>query len=150
MKKVFFVLFLLGIASIIVFMGTKNGNVQIYFDFLTLVVILLFTFVPLLWSGSMKAIGLGFKIIMSKDEETYTKTQLQNTYDAYTMVIHSLMTATVFGFAIGIVTLLANLTDTSTMGPMLAVVLLTILYVSIIVTLVLPIRLAVKKELNKL
>lgn len=148
MKKMMFLVMIIAIIGLLLFTVSQPSGIMVYIDPASMVLIFVFSVIPLIWSGSLLDIKIGIQLIMS-NETTFTLLQLKNAYAAFEMLNKSLIIASIFATLIGGISILTYLGDISNIGPSLAVVVLTILYSVTIMIFVAPIQLRLKKEINR-
>lgn len=137
-----YVAFLIGITFLC-------GSPTIFLDLPSIVVILGPTLALLLASGLMPDFMRGFAV-MSQKENTHSRLELQKADIAVGLTVRLLLLSGLLGSLIGVVALLAWLSDISTLGRGLSVALLTLLYAVLFCFILLPIRARIRAILHTL
>lgn len=125
------------------------GKPAIFVDLPSIVVILGPTLALLLASGLMPDFARGFAV-MAQKENTHSRLELQKTETAVGLALRLLLLSGFLGSLIGVVALLASLSDISTLGRGLSVALLTLLYAVLFSFILLPIRAKIQAILHTL
>ena len=137
-----YVAFLIGIT----FLCGKPG---IFVDFPSIIVILGPTLALLLASGLMPDFMRGF-VVMSQKENTHSSLELHKTEIAVGLTIRLLLLSGFLGSLIGLISMLALLSDPTTLGRNMSVSLLTLLYAVLFSFILLPIRAKIRAILHTL
>ncbi len=137
-----YVAFLIGISFL-------SGKPAIFVDFPSIIVILGPTMALLLASGLMPDFLRGFQV-MAQKENTHSRLELQKTETSVGLVIRLLLLSGFLGSLVGIISMLALLSDPTTLGRNASVSLLTMLYAVLFSFILLPIRAKIRAILHTL
>ena len=114
------------------------GNIVWYYDLPSLVLILVLLFILLYMCGLTKDFGRGFVLFFGRNKEV-EKEELMRTQAAFKLVLIALPIEGMVASLIAFIAILGKLNDPATLGPYLAVAILTMLYSLIIEILLLPV-----------
>lgn len=114
-------------------------------DFPTLISILLLSLPILLRNGMWKDFGRGFKML--KKNYKCSLADLKRTLDVVELIQKQILCAGVVLTAFMFIIVLGFLQSPATLGPNIAVILITIFYVAIFEMLLLPIHIEVKRRI---
>ncbi len=114
------------------------GNIVWYYDLPSLVSILVLLFILLYMCGLMKDFGRGFILFFGKNKEV-EREELMRTQAAFKLVLIALPIEGVVASLIAFIAILGKMNDPATLGPYMAVAILTMLYSLIIEILLLPV-----------
>lgn len=139
-------MYFLGILLFLFFLviSTMMGShVSVFIDAPSLIIILAFSLSMLMASGLMKDFVRCFRI-MTQKENNCSLIELRKSNQSIKLMIGLLLTSGFLGSTIGAISLLSSLSDPATLGPNLAVTLLTFFYSILLVFILLPIKARVK------
>ncbi len=114
------------------------GNIVWYYDLPSLVLILILLFILLYMCGLTKDFGRGFVLFFGRNKEV-EKEELMRTQAAFKLVLIALPIEGMVASLIAFIAILGKLNDPATLGPYMAVAILTMLYSLIIEILLLPV-----------
>lgn len=132
-----FVGLIVGILFIFVTAWLCAGNIIWYLDSPSLVLITALMFILLFMSGLTKDFFKGIAFFFGKNKEI-TAEELRRTLAAFKLVLIGLPIGGVVASLIAFVAILGKINDISTLGPNMAVAILTILYSLILEVLLIP------------
>lgn len=134
--------FLLGVGDC----GTiEIGRLAFLLDPPSLIIILVFTAPVLLKGGMWKDFVRAWRLL--KKEYTCHLSDLRRTLDVVEMMQKQVLYGGVVCVLMTLITILANLSDPTSLGPNLAVAILSMLYALLIEMLLLPLQLEVKRRI---
>jgi len=120
--------------------GQPLENVLNLYDIPSLMIIIFITLPMLLGSGLFGDFKRAFKVIMVKNA-TYTKLELQRSLEAVKLTIKLIMFSGIFGFLIGLISILSGVHDNlQVLGLNLSINLIIILYALFGCFILLPIQ----------
>jgi flagellar motor component MotA len=122
------------------------SNPVIFLDIPSILIIILLTVPMLMAAGLGGDLIRAFKLMIRKNHP-YTTSELQRAHHAVDYTIKLLWYAGFIGSFIGLVSMLRNLTDPTTIGPNAAVMILTVFYALFASFFFLPIRAKLKAML---
>lgn len=123
-----------------------GGRITVFVSVPALAVVVAVSLVMLLGSFSFREIGRCFAVAYGDSPES--RDDLEVALAFFEAAERYLIVSGVLGFFVGAVTMLANLTDASTMGSGTALALLTVVYgLMLYIGLVVPFKAAVKRKL---
>lgn len=114
-----------------------------YFDIPSLVCILIFTLPTLFATGAAKDFGRAFLI----GKKTYSIGQMKKSLEAVKLVQKLVMYSSLFTAGVSFIVVLYRLEDLSALGPIIAIVCLSLVYASAFEVLLLPLHLHVQNWL---
>lgn len=114
-----------------------SGSPAYYMDIPSLIIILTFSIPMLMASGLLPDFLRGFKI-MGQKENTFSTIELKKTREAISLMIKLLLLSGILGTMIGILAILIN--PAYKLGPNIAVSLITFVYSTFFVFILLPIK----------
>lgn len=117
---------------------------QAYVDIPTFACCLIFTLPTLFATGAAKDFGRAFLV----GKRAYTIGQMKKSLEAVKLVQKLLMYSALFTMGVSFIVVLYSLADLSSLGPSLAVICLTFVYVSALEVLLLPLHLHVQNWLT--
>ena len=129
--------------AFLVFSTIISGSIAFFIDLPSVLIILSFTIPMLMASGLFTDFIRGFKIMGNK-VNLWSKIELNKTEIALSLAIKLLLFSGLLGSIIGMISILASLSNLSKIGPNLAVSSLTLLYSVLIVFILLPVQFKVK------
>lgn len=121
------------------------GGLSMFINFPSITIIFLLVSSMLIVSDNMEDFLRGFKIMNSNCE--FTNKELKSSVNALDFCIRMLSLSGVLCGIISIISLLGALNDTARIGEYASLLLLSLLYVSFIIILLLPIKYKLKKEI---
>lgn len=141
---------LLGILILLGFsQGEALGNMYnvafALLDLPSLVIILVFTVPVLVRGGVWKDFERAFRLL--KRGYTCHLSELRRTQDVVEMLQKQVFCAGIMAMLLTFITIMRQLSDLASLGPNLAVAILTVLYATIIEMLLLPLHLEVKRQI---
>lgn len=141
---------LLGILILLAFsQGETPGNlyhtVVALFNFPSLVIILVFIVPVLIRGGVWKDFKRAFLLL--KNGYTCHLSELRRTQDVLEMLQKQVVYAGILAMLLSFITIMRQLSDLASLGPNLAVAILTVLYATVIEMLLLPLHLEVKRRI---
>lgn len=141
---------LLGILILLAFsQGETPGNlyhtVVALFNFPSLVIILVFTVPVLIRGGVWKDFKRAFFLL--KNGYACHLSELRRTQDVLEMLQKQVVYAGIMAMLLSFITIMRQLSDLESLGPNLAVAILTVLYATIIEMMLLPLHLEVKRRI---
>lgn len=141
---------LLGILILLGFsQGETLGNlyhtVVALLNFPSLVIILVFTVPVLIRGGVWKDFKRAFLLL--KNGYTCHLSELRRTQDVLEMLQKQVVYAGIMAMLLSFITIMKKLSDLASLGPNLAVAILTVLYATVIEMLLLPLHLEVKRQI---
>lgn len=132
---VFVVLSTVGVESIVWFIDTPS-----------IIIPLGITFFVLFASESLWDFRQAFFIVYGKKE--YSEEQIKSAWHAMQTVLVTVPFAGIFTFLVGTVAVVGHLSDPETLGPCLAVAILSLFYCSILEILLIPIAVRLRRKLK--
>ncbi len=111
----------------------------------SLIIILVFT-VPVLVRGGVWKDFMRAFFLMKKGYACHLS-ELRRTQDVLEMLQRQVFCAGILSMLLTLISIMRNLSDPATLGPNLAVAILTILYATVIEMLLLPLQLEVKRRI---
>ncbi|MDE7176437.1 MAG: hypothetical protein K2O59_01350 [Lachnospiraceae bacterium] len=141
---------LLGILILLGFsQGEALGNMHnvafALLDLPSLVIILVFTVPVLIRGGVWKDFTRAFLLL--KNGYTCHLSELRRTQDVLEMLQKQVVYAGIMAMLLTFITIMRQLSDLASLGPNLAVAILTVLYATVIEMLLLPLHLEVKRQI---
>ena len=141
---------LLGILILLGFsQGEALGNMHnvafALLDLPSLVIILVFTVPVLIRGGVWKDFKRAFLLL--KNGYTCHLSELRRTQDVLEMLQKQVVYAGIMAMLLTFITIMRQLSDLASLGPNLAVAILTVLYATVIEMLLLPLHLEVKRQI---
>ena len=141
---------LLGILILLGFsQGQALGNMHnvafALLDLPSLVIILVFTVPVLVRGGVWKDFERAFRLL--KKGYTCHLSELRRTQDVLEMLQKQVVYAGIMAMLLTFITIMRQLSDLASLGPNLAVAILTVLYATVIEMLLLPLHLEVKRQI---
>lgn len=125
--------------------GDKNFSLGWFIDFPTMLIMLIFV-VPVLVRGSVwKDFKRAFKLL-KKDFNCHLS-ELRRTKDVLEMMQKQIWYAGILTMMVSVMYVMVNISDSSLLGPNIAVVVLTMFYATILEMLLLPLLLEVKRRI---
>jgi flagellar motor component MotA len=138
------VIFLAGIIWTII---TSGGSVLTYLDIPSLIIVGIFPFLFTSVLFGFNEMGLAFSVLIRKETEKEKLINATNFFKIYGKVT---WIAGCVAVLIGVIAMLANLEDRTTLGPNLALALISMLYSGIInVIIIIPFTLFIRKQLKE-
>ncbi len=125
--------------------GLELGRLFFLLDPPSLVIVLLFAVPVLLKGGVWKDFVRAWRLL--KKEYTCHLSDLRRTLDVVEMMQKQVLYGGVVCVLMTLITILANLSDPASLGPNLAVAILSMLYALLIEMLLLPLQLEVKRRI---
>ena len=121
--------------------GLSNGlsNLTMYFDIVSLLLILVLTIPIMLSAGLLKDFNRAFPLVIGKKKET-TLHEINRSIIAVGLAMKTLVAGGVFLFLCAVIQILMSLDDPSYLGPNCAVAIITMVYSMILVLLLLPLK----------
>lgn len=129
--------------AFLVFSTLISGSLAFFIDLPSIMIILSFSIPILMASGLFSDFIRGFKI-MGKKVNIWSMIELNKTKIALSLAVKLLLFSGILGSIIGIISILANSSSISMIGPNLAISSLTLLYSVLIVFILLPVQAKVK------
>lgn len=121
------------IIAVVIFIAILVGTILIgapitvFFDLPSLLIIVLITATMLMASGLFNDFKRAFKVIMSRDNQ-FSKVEIEKSYLAIELTIKLIINSGLLGSLIGLISMLRSIDNPSTIGPNVAVMLLTLFY----------------------
>ncbi|MBQ8518159.1 MAG: helix-turn-helix domain-containing protein [Agathobacter sp.] len=137
---------LLVIACVFVILSTAGAESLAWFiDMPSVLIPLGITFFVLIASESLWDFLQGFNIVYGK--KNYTYDQMKSSWCAMKMVLCTIPIAGVFTFVVGIIAVIAFLSDLNKLGPHVAVAILAVFYCCIVEILLMPTAVRLYKKI---
>ncbi|MDC7231620.1 MAG: MotA/TolQ/ExbB proton channel family protein [Spirochaetales bacterium] len=148
MNKGLYALYLIFFVLILVALYLFTGaSILIYLDIASLLVIALFLTILSIFTTRFKRCMGYYKAVFNPDADRdllEASSRYFGNFTLYTMLVGAV------GFLTGIIAMLANLEDTASVGPNLAVALITLLYAALLCLMVfLPFKLSLDSRIRK-
>lgn len=137
-------IFLLG-ASYFGGEGLEMKRLLFLIDFPSLIIVLVFTVPVLLRGGMWQDFKRAWRLL--KKDYTCHLSDLRRTLDVVEMMQKQVLYGGVVSVLMSLITVLGNLSDLASLGPNLAVAILSMLYALLIEMLLLPLQLEVKRRI---
>lgn len=121
------------IFAIVIFIAILVGTIilgtpiTVFLNLPSILIIVLITATMLMASGLFNDFKRAFKVIMSRDN-LFSKVEIEKSYLAIELTIKLIINSGLLGSLIGLIQLLGTLNNPSTIGPNVAVMLLTLFY----------------------
>ncbi len=122
-----------------------GGILLCLLDMPTIITILMLSLPILLWNGMWKDLVRGFKLL--RKEYSCSLSELKRTQDVVELLQKQIICAGVILIAFMMVVVLRILQEPATLGPNVAVILLTAFYVAIFEMLLLPMQVEIKRRI---
>lgn len=126
-------------------MGNMHNVAFALFNLPSFVIILVFTVPVLVRGGVWKDFERAFRLL--KKGYICHLSELRRTQDVLEMLQKQVVYAGIMAMLLTFITIMRQLSDLATLGPNLAVAILTVLYATIIEMLLLPLHLEVKRQI---
>lgn len=144
MHYIFSIIFIIVVQYAVLFI--TNATIGGFIDFPSLFVVVITFFTVLLASDSMKVFFSGLKSSVSKKESSALK--LAESERAVSLAIYSLLLSALMVVFLCLAGVFCRLKDKGSIGILMALGLLTILYVSEILIILLPVKMSFTKKLS--
>ena len=145
MKRIISIIFMLLCMLLVIILDSGFQGITTFWNAPSLIIILVITIPMLIFSDNFSDVFRGFQIAMTNRE--YTSKELECSHYAIGLTIRLIFLSAFFGFLVGGIGILGNISDPSRIGPSMAVCFLTIYYAAIINIFLYGIQAKVRKEL---
>lgn len=125
--------------------GFEMNRLWFLIDFPSLIIVLVFTVPVLLRGGMWQDFKRAWRLL--KKDYTCHLSDLRRTLDVVEMMQKQVLYGGVVSVLMSLITVLGNLSDLASLGPNLAVAILSMLYALLIEMLLLPLQLEVKRRI---
>ena len=122
-----------------VFSNSHLSSLTVYFDMVSLVLILILVIPIMISAGLLKDFNRAFPLVIGKKKET-TLHEINRSIIAVGLAMKTLTAGGVFLFLCAVIQMLLTLDDLSRLGPNCAMAIITMLYAMILVLLLLPLK----------
>lgn len=138
---------ILALAVVVGMICTWSGiNITYLWDFPSLLWILAVTIPIMISAGLLKDLNNAFRFVLGKREAGSIR-ELKRSVEAVTLAIRSLLMSGILMALISFIVLLGKLDTPEKLGPILAVIILPVVYATGFVTLLLPLRSQLKARI---